>query len=55
MGALERVAEEVGEGWGHLLYEPLIIAERRVHRTHRCTGKLDLSSGRGFTSDASAL
>ena len=55
MGALERIAEEVDEGWGHLLHEPLIIAERRVRRTHRSSGKLELSSGRGFISDASAL
>ena len=55
MGALERIVEEVEEGWGHLSHEPLIIFERKLHRIRNTSGGLDVGSGRGFVSNASAL
>jgi hypothetical protein len=44
VGRLVRIAEEAGEGLGHL-YKPLIIAERRSHRVLAHSGKLYVRSG----------
>ena len=55
VGVLESIVKAVEKGQGRLPHEPLIIPERRLHRIRKASGKLDIGSGIGLGSSASAL